>query len=194
MGGLHAAMVGSLNPFAVGVVAWMAPPSAIPAFIDGLLASSCDWKTLSSDEKYQLVQEMVEISNMKNGCVQELLSKFLDITNIREEKYYQTPIDPSLATIMLAQHDEYIGSVRHEWEVWLKVHQHLLFKLRPCVQGGKVLQLNHYLWVMSAVFYLKTRPTATLLKRLCNPYRIVFAISAKRFIHACSILLYFRMH
>ena len=48
MGGLHAAMTASLTPFPVGVVSWMAPPSAVPAFISGLMSSTCNWTKLSS--------------------------------------------------------------------------------------------------------------------------------------------------
>jgi len=46
MGGLHAAMTGTMTNFETGIVAHMAPPSARHAFCDGILYDSLDKKML----------------------------------------------------------------------------------------------------------------------------------------------------
>ena len=60
MGGLHAAMVASVFPGDVGVTAWLAPPSAVPVFADGLLSGSCNWRSLYKQHELLLLDKMLQ--------------------------------------------------------------------------------------------------------------------------------------
>ena len=121
MGGLHAAMVATLMQFPVGMVAWMAPPSAIPAFVSGILSSSCAWESLCQDQKYLTVLQMVRekdatLSDSPN--VRTLLREFLRITSINN---FPVPLRPDATYFAVGDHDAYIGSV---WEEWNELLEH----------------------------------------------------------------------
>lgn len=64
-GGLHAAMVASALPFALGVVAAFAPHSAVPVFTEGVLADVVDWAALGDDGR-QKMREVLSVSDIAN--------------------------------------------------------------------------------------------------------------------------------
>lgn len=73
-GGLHAAMVASLCPWPIGVVAAFAPHSAAPVFTRGVLSGVVDWEALGGDsqavrERLFRVLDVTDISNFPNNDV-----------------------------------------------------------------------------------------------------------------------------
>ena len=117
MGGLHAAMISGLLRFPVGMVAWMSPPSAVPAFISGILSASCAWESLSSDEKYAAVRDMVDERSTQTDP-KAMLRDILSITDIRN---FPVPIKPEAGIVAVAKHDEYLGQIINEWQVCMHV-------------------------------------------------------------------------
>ena len=49
IGGVHAAMVGSLHPTPVATLPFLSPHSAVVAFCDGILKHATAWETLRAD-------------------------------------------------------------------------------------------------------------------------------------------------
>jgi pimeloyl-ACP methyl ester carboxylesterase len=126
MGGLHAAMIASVYPGDVGATAWLAPPSAIPVFTEGLLAGSCNWASLYKQHELQLLDNMlqghavstaspVEASFQDEDPVQQVkkrMRKFLSITDIDN---FQPPRRSDAVVFVVGTEDQYIGMTNAEW-------------------------------------------------------------------------------
>uniref|UniRef100_M4BTY9 AB hydrolase-1 domain-containing protein n=1 Tax=Hyaloperonospora arabidopsidis (strain Emoy2) TaxID=559515 RepID=M4BTY9_HYAAE len=140
MGGLHAAMVASVFPGDVGVTAWLAPPSAVPVFADGLLSGSCNWRSLYKQHELLLLDKMLsgyaiaesyenqidgafeagkdraELSDMALDPVQEVKKRmrlFLSITDIDN---FLPPRRSDAVVFVYGTEDEYIGFKESQWE------------------------------------------------------------------------------
>ncbi|KAG1706925.1 hypothetical protein DVH05_027775 [Phytophthora capsici] len=89
MGGLHAAMVASVFPGDVGATAWLAPPSAVPVFADGLLSGSCNWRSLYKQHELQMLDKM-----LAGHAVAESYERLPDAVADNEEGTREVDIDP----------------------------------------------------------------------------------------------------
>lgn len=140
MGGLHAAMVASVFPGDVGATAWLAPPSAVPVFADGLLSGSCNWRSLYKRHELQMLDKMlagqavaesyeklatagadtgaeVDTSDAELDPVQEAKKRmrlFLSITDIDN---FLPPRRSDAVVFVYGTEDEYIGFTEPQWEV-----------------------------------------------------------------------------
>lgn len=141
MGGLHAAMVASVFPGDVGATAWLAPPSAVPVFADGLLSGSCNWGSLYKQHELQMLDKMLaghavaesyenlanvvvdaekdraEASEVELDPVQESKKRmrlFLSITDIDN---FLPPRRSDAVVFVYGTEDEYIGFTEPQWEV-----------------------------------------------------------------------------
>ncbi|CAH0480079.1 unnamed protein product [Peronospora belbahrii] len=141
MGGLHAAMVASVFPGDVGVTAWLAPPSAVPVFADGLLSGFCNWRSLYKQHELQMLDKMLagyavaesyekkqddgdithaeeyraKASNVKLDSVQEAKKRmrlFLSITDIDN---FLPPRRSDAVVFVYGTEDEYIGFAEPQW-------------------------------------------------------------------------------
>ncbi|GMF52308.1 unnamed protein product [Phytophthora fragariaefolia] len=150
MGGLHAAMVASVFPGDVGATAWLAPPSAVPVFADGLLSGSCNWRSLYKQHELQMLdkmltgqaevesleklvsavgdskQQQLESSDMELDPVQEAKKRmrlFLSITDIDN---FLPPRRSDAVVFVYGTEDEYIGFTEPQWarmrEQWKPAH------------------------------------------------------------------------
>ncbi|KAG2784008.1 hypothetical protein PC129_g5838 [Phytophthora cactorum] len=150
MGGLHAAMVASVFPGDVGATAWLAPPSAVPVFADGLLSGSCNWRSLYKQHELQMLDKMLaghavaesyeklvntvvdaekeraEYSEMEVDPVQEAKKRmrlFLSITDIDN---FMPPRRSDAVVFVYGTEDEYIGFTEPQWqrmrEQWRPAH------------------------------------------------------------------------
>lgn len=126
MGGLHAAMVGSVYPGDVGVTSWLAPPSAIPVFTEGLLAASCNWSSLYKKHELQLLDKMLQGQAVTEASSHEAafededpvqqakkrMRLFLSITDIDN---FHPPRRSDAVVFVVGTEDEYIGLPQPEW-------------------------------------------------------------------------------
>ncbi|CEG44293.1 Uncharacterized conserved protein [Plasmopara halstedii] len=150
MGGLHAAMVASVFPGDVGATAWLAPPSAVPVFADGLLSGSCNWRSLYKQHELQLLDKMLTghsvvesyvrlvtsgstiekerdaVIDAKLDPVQEAKKRmrlFLSITDIDN---FRPPRRSDAVVFVYGSEDEYIGFTEPQWqrmrERWRRAH------------------------------------------------------------------------
>ncbi|KAG6595726.1 uncharacterized protein IUM83_19413 [Phytophthora cinnamomi] len=145
MGGLHAAMVASVFPGDVGATAWLAPPSAVPVFADGLLSGSCNWRSLYKKHELQMLDKMLagqavaeSYEGLANGIanpeqdasemdpVQEAKKRmrlFLSITDIDN---FLPPRRSDAVVFVYGTEDEYIGFTEPQWarmrEQWKPAH------------------------------------------------------------------------
>ncbi|KAE9023344.1 hypothetical protein PR002_g11740 [Phytophthora rubi] len=140
MGGLHAAMVASVFPGDVGATAWLAPPSAVPVFADGLLSGSCNWRSLYKRHELQMLDKMLtgqavaesydklanavadaaggesQTSEAELDPVQEAKKRmrlFLSITDIDN---FLPPRRSDAVVFVYGTEDEYIGFTEPQWE------------------------------------------------------------------------------
>ncbi|TMW66786.1 hypothetical protein Poli38472_014098 [Pythium oligandrum] len=127
MGGLHAAMTASVYPGEVGATAWLAPPSAVPVFTDGLLAASCNWSSLYKLHELQLLDNMLQGHAITSSSPQEALFHdedpvqqakkrmrlFLSITDIDN---FHPPRRTDAVQFVVGTEDEYIGAMAPQWQ------------------------------------------------------------------------------
>lgn len=134
MGGLHAAMVAAVFPGEVGATAWLAPPSAVPVFADGLLAASCNWTSLYKEHELALLDKMlvghgvaVSSTPVLDGGVsnsdfvdedpvqqaKKRMRMFLSITDIDN---FHPPVRADAAVFVVGTEDEYVGALEPQWE------------------------------------------------------------------------------
>ncbi|DAZ99848.1 TPA: hypothetical protein N0F65_008591 [Lagenidium giganteum] len=136
MGGLHAAMIASVFPHAVGATAWLAPPSAVPVFADGLLSASCNWNSLYRAHELKMLDNMLQgqaaavatddASFEDEDPVQQAKKRmrmFLSITDIDN---FRPPVRTDAVVFAIATEDEYIGFPESQWkrlrEQWKPAH------------------------------------------------------------------------
>jgi hypothetical protein len=134
-------MVASVFPGDVGATAWLAPPSAVPVFADGLLSGSCNWRSLYKQHELQMLDKMLaghavadsyaklttavadaekeraEAAEPEKDPVQETKKRmrmFLSITDIDN---FLPPRRSDAVVFVYGTEDEYIGFTEPQWEV-----------------------------------------------------------------------------
>lgn len=96
MGGVHAAMVGSLHPTPIATLPFLAPHSAVVAFCEGVLKHATAWDALRKDaEKIGITLEEVE----------ERLRTVLSLTDVTR---FPIPMRPEAVILVAATNDGYI--------------------------------------------------------------------------------------
>lgn len=96
MGGVHAAMVGSLHPTPIATLPFLAPHSAVVAFCEGVLKHATAWDALRKDaEKVGTTLEEV----------QERLRTVLSLTDVTR---FPVPMIPEAVILVAATNDGYI--------------------------------------------------------------------------------------
>lgn len=97
MGGVHAAMVGSLHPTPVATLPFLAPHSAAVAFCEGILQYGTAWDALRRD--------MVQNTGMTVEQVRERMRSVLSLTDVTQ---FPIPKNPSAVIFVAATDDGYI--------------------------------------------------------------------------------------
>ncbi|KAJ6799911.1 protein ABHD18 [Iris pallida] len=97
MGGVHAAMVGSLHPTPVATLPFLAPHSAVVAFCEGILKHGTAWEALREDaaQKAEMTLEQVR----------ERLRSVLSLTDVTR---FPIPKNPESVIFVAATDDGYI--------------------------------------------------------------------------------------
>lgn len=137
MGGLHAAMIASVFPGEVGATAWLAPPSAVPVFADGLLSASCNWDSLYKQHELQLLDKMLlghgvaaSSSASPSSSDDESIAAFVDEDPVQQAKKrmrmflsitdidnFHPPRRADAVVFVVGTEDEYIGVTEAQWKV-----------------------------------------------------------------------------
>lgn len=97
MGGVHAAMVGSLHPTPVATLPFLSPHSAVVAFCDGILKHATAWEALREDaaQKAEMTLEQV----------MERMRSVLSMTDVTR---FPIPKNPQAVIFVAATDDGYI--------------------------------------------------------------------------------------
>ncbi|XP_047264392.1 protein ABHD18 isoform X2 [Capsicum annuum] len=98
MGGVHAAMVGSLHPTPIATLPFLSPHSAVVAFCEGILKHATAWEALRDD------LSMPEAS-MTLEEVKERMRNVLSLTDVTR---FPIPKDPRAVIFVAATDDGYI--------------------------------------------------------------------------------------
>lgn len=98
MGGVHAAMVGSLSPFPVATLPFLSPHSAVVAFCEGILRHATAWDVLREDLAAQQAAMSLEE-------VQERMRNVLSLTDVTR---FPIPKNPKAVIFVAATDDGYI--------------------------------------------------------------------------------------
>ncbi|KAI0488853.1 hypothetical protein KFK09_028692 [Dendrobium nobile] len=96
MGGVHAAMVGSLHPTPIATLPFLAPHSAVVAFCEGVLKHATAWDALRED---------AEKAGMTLEEVRERLRMVLSLTDVTR---FPIPKSPESVILVAATNDGYI--------------------------------------------------------------------------------------
>lgn len=111
MGGVHAAMVGSLHPTPIATLPFLAPHSAVVPFCDGLYRHATAWDALRKDAATlaQDVTSLTEDTAQKSGItieqVRERLRSVLSLTDVTR---FPVPKNPQAVIFVGATDDGYI--------------------------------------------------------------------------------------
>lgn len=97
MGGVHAAMVGSLHPTPLAVLPFLAPHSAAVAFCEGILQYGTAWDALMRDQ--------ARTSGMTLEQVRERMRSVLGLTDVTK---FPVPKKPEAVIFVSATNDGYI--------------------------------------------------------------------------------------
>lgn len=97
MGGVHAAMVGSLHPTPIATLPFLSPHSAVVAFCEGVLKHATAWEALREDGTQK--------AGMTLEQVQERLRSVLALTDVTR---FPTPKNPQAVIFVAATDDGYI--------------------------------------------------------------------------------------
>ncbi|KAH6558415.1 hypothetical protein KP509_1Z065600 [Ceratopteris richardii] len=97
MGGVHAAMVGSLHPSPIAVLPFLAPHSAAVAFCEGILQYGTAWDALMQDKARK--------SGMTLEQVRERMRAVLGLTDVTK---FPVPNKPEAVIFVSATNDGYI--------------------------------------------------------------------------------------
>eukprot|EP01018_Ginkgo_biloba_P032867 Gb_38260 [translate_table: standard] len=97
MGGVHAAMVGSLHPTPVATLPFLAPHSAAVAFCEGILKHGTAWDALRWDEAQK--------AGMTLEQVRERMRSVLSLTDVTQ---FPLPKNPPAVIFVAATDDGYI--------------------------------------------------------------------------------------
>ncbi|EEF29982.1 conserved hypothetical protein [Ricinus communis] len=98
MGGVHAAMVGSLHPTPVATLPFLSPHSAAVAFCEGILRHGTAWEALRED----LAVQKAAITLQE---VQERMRNVLSLTDVTR---FPIPKNPNAVIFVAATDDGYI--------------------------------------------------------------------------------------
>ncbi|CAH9117893.1 unnamed protein product [Cuscuta europaea] len=99
MGGVHAAMVGSLHPTPIAVLPFLSPHSAVVAFCEGILKHGTAWEALRNDVAMQ------EDNVMSLEDVRERMRNVLSLTDVTR---FPIPKNPNSVIFVAATDDGYI--------------------------------------------------------------------------------------
>ncbi|GMY14147.1 protein ABHD18 [Fagus crenata] len=98
MGGVHAAMVGSLHPTPVATFPFLSPHSAVVAFCEGILKHATAWEALREDLAAQKAAMTLEE-------VRERMRNVLSLTDVTR---FPIPKNPNAVILVAATDDGYI--------------------------------------------------------------------------------------
>ncbi|PON32867.1 Abhydrolase domain containing [Parasponia andersonii] len=98
MGGVHAAMVGSLHPTPVATLPFLSPHSAVVAFCEGILKHATAWEALREELAAQQAAMTLEE-------VKERMRNVLSLTDVTR---FPIPKNPSAVILVAATDDGYI--------------------------------------------------------------------------------------
>ncbi|KAG7027768.1 Protein ABHD18 [Cucurbita argyrosperma subsp. argyrosperma] len=98
MGGVHAAMVGSLHPTPIATFPFLSPHSAVVAFCEGILKHGTAWEALRQDLALQK-------SAMTLEEVRERMRNVLSLTDVTR---FPIPKNPNAVILVAATDDGYI--------------------------------------------------------------------------------------
>lgn len=101
MGGVHAAMVGSLHPTPIATLPFLSPHSAVVAFCEGVLKHATAWEALRDD----LVTAQKVGMNMTLEEVRERMRNVLSLTDVTR---FPVPKNPNGVIFVAATDDGYI--------------------------------------------------------------------------------------
>ncbi|XP_068642478.1 uncharacterized protein [Aristolochia californica] len=97
MGGVHAAMVGSLHPTPVATLPFLSPHSAVVAFCEGILKHGTAWEALQKDVAQKAAMTLEE--------VRERMRSVLSLTDVTR---FPIPKNPEAVILVAATDDGYI--------------------------------------------------------------------------------------
>ncbi|XP_031489014.1 uncharacterized protein LOC116256713 [Nymphaea colorata] len=97
MGGVHAAMVGSLYPTPIATLPFLSPHSAAVAFCEGILKHGTAWEALREDATQQAAMTLEQ--------VQERMRSVLSLTDVTR---FPIPKNPNAVIFVAATDDGYI--------------------------------------------------------------------------------------
>ncbi|XP_077210390.1 alpha/beta hydrolase family protein [Tasmannia lanceolata] len=97
MGGVHAAMVGSLHPTPVATLPFLSPHSAAVAFCEGILKHATAWEALREDATQKAVMTLEQ--------VRERMRSVLSLTDVTR---FPVPKNPEAVIFVAATDDGYI--------------------------------------------------------------------------------------
>lgn len=97
MGGVHAAMVGSLHPTPIATLPFLSPHSAVVAFCEGILKYGTAWEALREDAAREAAMTLEE--------VRERMRNVLSLTDVTR---FPIPKSPNSVIFVAATDDAYI--------------------------------------------------------------------------------------
>ncbi|KAK1259726.1 hypothetical protein QJS04_geneDACA010361 [Acorus gramineus] len=97
MGGVHAAMVGSLHPTPIAILPFLSPHSAVAAFCEGILQHATAWEALREDA--------AQNAEMTLEQVRERMRSVLSLTDVTR---FPIPKNPQAVVFVAATDDGYI--------------------------------------------------------------------------------------
>ncbi|KAK6945343.1 Alpha/beta hydrolase domain-containing protein 18 [Dillenia turbinata] len=98
MGGVHAAMVGSLHPTPVATFPFLSPHSAVVAFCEGILQYGTAWEALKRD----LAMEQSELT------LEEVRERMRTVLSLTDVTRFPIPKNPQAVILVAATDDGYI--------------------------------------------------------------------------------------
>ncbi|GBG77924.1 hypothetical protein CBR_g25855 [Chara braunii] len=109
MGGVHAAMVGSLHPNPIAVTPLLAPHSASVAFCEGVLRYGTAWETLMKDGtgRDKLNNES-SAASAPALSQEEVLRRMREVLSLTDVTRFPIPKKPSAVIFVSATYDAYI--------------------------------------------------------------------------------------
>ncbi|GAA0171451.1 hypothetical protein LIER_25477 [Lithospermum erythrorhizon] len=100
MGGVHAAMVGSLHPTPIATLPFLSPHSATVAFCEGIMKYGTAWEALRKDLAVQMATEALTLEE-----VRERMRNVLSLTDVTR---FPVPKKPDSVIFVAATDDGYI--------------------------------------------------------------------------------------
>lgn len=98
MGGVHAAMVGSLHPTPIATFPFLSPHSAVVAFCEGVLKHATAWEALREDLAMQKIALTIE----------EVRDRMRNVLSLTDVTRFPVPKNPKAVILVAATDDGYI--------------------------------------------------------------------------------------